>query len=52
MSESAHYKSLHEKRGKQLNLGKLYSAPADKGKQKVSEGNKPSGGGTPAPIKC
>lgn len=33
--------------------GTLYSSPADKGKQKVAEGKKPSGGGaSPNPIKC
>lgn len=51
-ARSTHYKSLGEKRGKQLNHGKLYNASADKGKHKVSEGKKPSGGGTPTPIKC
>lgn len=52
MAWSSHYKSLIEKRGKQLKHGKLYSAIADKGKQKVLEGKKLNGGGTPAPIKC
>lgn len=49
---SAYYKSLSEKMGKQLNRGKPYSASADKGKQKISDGKKPIRGGTPAPIKC
>lgn len=40
---STHYKSLSEERGRQLNHGKLYSSPADRGKQNVSEGKKPSG---------
>lgn len=50
-ARSAHYKSLSEKRGKHMNCGKLNSAQADKGKQKFSEGKKPSGGGTLVPIK-
>lgn len=29
-AQFAHYKSLSEKRGKQLNHGKLYSVPTDK----------------------
>lgn len=49
---SSHYKSLSDKRGNQLNPEKLYSALNVKGKQKVSKGKKPSGGGTPTPIKC
>ncbi|XP_050896740.1 uncharacterized protein LOC127103528 [Lathyrus oleraceus] len=49
---SSHYKSMNEKTGKQLNRGKLYSSIADKGKHKVSQGKNPSGGGTPASIKC
>ncbi|XP_050908648.1 uncharacterized protein LOC127122339 [Lathyrus oleraceus] len=48
----ANYKSLSEKRGKSLNSGKLYSVPADKGKQKISYGRRPSVGGASAPIKC
>lgn len=40
---SAHYKSLSEKRGKQLNNGKSYSVPTDKIKYKVSKGKYPSG---------
>ena len=31
---------------------KPYDAPADKGKQKVFNGNKTSGGGASAPVKC
>lgn len=38
-----HYNMVSEKRGKQQNCGKSYSAPVDKGKQKAKEGKKPSG---------
>ncbi|XP_050877790.1 uncharacterized protein LOC127081589 [Lathyrus oleraceus] len=41
-AKSAHYKSLSERRGKNQNRGKSYSAPADKGKQKDSDDKKPS----------
>lgn len=40
---SAYYKSLSEKKGRNRNRGKLYSALADKGKQKASGESKPSG---------
>lgn len=42
----SHYKSLSEKKGNLRHKGTPYSAPADKGKQKVVEGKKPSRGGT------
>ncbi|XP_050897543.1 uncharacterized protein LOC127104402 [Lathyrus oleraceus] len=49
----AHYKELSERRGKQnLNRGKPYSAPVDKGKQRVVGGKRTSGGGAPTPLKC
>ncbi|XP_050897693.1 serine/arginine-rich splicing factor RS2Z32-like [Lathyrus oleraceus] len=51
-AQSVHYKSLSEKRGKQLNHGKLYNVPFDKGKQRISYGRRPSVGGASAPIKC
>ncbi|XP_058769023.1 uncharacterized protein LOC131642874 [Vicia villosa] len=53
-AHSAHYKSLSEKRGKQhMNRGRPYDAPADRGKQKIADGKRPSGGGVPPnPIKC
>ncbi|XP_050890692.1 uncharacterized protein LOC127096120 [Lathyrus oleraceus] len=39
-------------KGKHHYRGKLYSAPADKGKQRVSDEKRPGGGETPASIKC
>ncbi|XP_050919848.1 uncharacterized protein LOC127137429 [Lathyrus oleraceus] len=52
--EAAHagLKSLSEKKGKRHFRGKLYVTPADKGKQKASDGKKTSGGGAPASVKC
>lgn len=47
-----HYKMVSEKRGKQQNRGKPYSAPADKGKLKSREGKKPSGGDASTGITC
>ena len=42
---NAHYKIISEKRGKhQQNNGKPYDAPASKGKQKVVQGQRTSGG--------
>ena len=52
-AKSAHYKSISEKRGKQhQNRGKPYSVPAEKGKQKVADGKRPSEGGAPTNLKC
>lgn len=52
-ARSTHYKGLSEKRGNHnLNCGKPYSAPADKGKQRVVDGKRPSGGGALTPLKC
>lgn len=49
----AHYKELSERRGKQnLNRGKPYSAPNDKGKQRAVGGKRTSGGGALTPLKC
>ncbi|XP_050918757.1 uncharacterized protein LOC127136210 [Lathyrus oleraceus] len=48
----AHYKSLSEKKGKNQYRGNSYSAPADKGNQRVSDEKRPSGGDTLASIKC
>ncbi|XP_050897553.1 uncharacterized protein LOC127104412 [Lathyrus oleraceus] len=46
-------KQLSERSGKQnLNRGKPYSAPVDKGKQRVVGGKRTSGGGAPTPLKC
>lgn len=42
---SSHYKSLSEKRGRRLNCEKLYSVLANKGKQRILDGRRPSGGG-------
>ncbi|XP_050878712.1 uncharacterized protein LOC127082514 [Lathyrus oleraceus] len=50
-AQFAHYKSLREKRGKQLNHGKSYSVPVDKGKYIILNGRRTSVGGVPAPIK-
>ncbi|XP_050908969.1 uncharacterized protein LOC127122717 [Lathyrus oleraceus] len=50
---STHYKGLSERRGNQnLNCGKPYSAPADKGKQRAADSKRPSGGGALTPLKC
>ena len=44
---------LSEKRGKhQQNHGKPYDAPAGKGKQKVVQGQRTSGGDAPASVVC
>lgn len=51
-AQPAHYKSLSEKRGKQLNHGKSYSVPVDKGKQRISDSRRPSVGEALAHIKC
>ena len=51
-SRSAHYKHLSEKKEKGQFRGKPYATPADKGKQKVSDGKKQSGGAGSVPIKC
>ncbi|XP_050908915.1 uncharacterized protein LOC127122658 [Lathyrus oleraceus] len=44
---SAHYKSLHDKKGKGQFRGKPYY-----GKKKSGDGKKPSGGGSHTPVKC
>ncbi|XP_050916732.1 uncharacterized protein LOC127131885 [Lathyrus oleraceus] len=52
-ARSAPYNGLSERRGKHnLNRGKPYSAPADKGKQRDAYGKRPSGGGVSTPLKC
>ncbi|XP_050908606.1 uncharacterized protein LOC127122285 [Lathyrus oleraceus] len=52
-AHSAHYKGMSERRGNQnLNHGKPYSAPADKGKQRAADGKRPSRGGALTPLKC
>ncbi|XP_050916550.1 uncharacterized protein LOC127131679 [Lathyrus oleraceus] len=43
----AHYKSLHDKKGKRQSRGKPYD-----GKKKVGDGKKPSGGEPHTPVKC
>jgi len=49
----AHYKIMNERKGKQeQSRGKPYSAPADKGKQRVNDENKPRKRDTPAEIVC
>ncbi|XP_058733135.1 uncharacterized protein LOC131604728 [Vicia villosa] len=49
----SHYKAANERKGKHRFGGTPYSAPADKGKQKASKSNKPSGGwAIPNPTKC
>ncbi|XP_050890416.1 uncharacterized protein LOC127095826 [Lathyrus oleraceus] len=51
-AQSTYYKRLSERRGKKnLNRGKPYSALTDKGKQRVVDGKRPSGGGAPTPLK-
>lgn len=51
-ARSAHYKGLSKKRGKQnLNRGKPYSAPTDKGQQRAADHKRPSGGGAHTPLK-
>ncbi|XP_058733102.1 uncharacterized protein LOC131604694 [Vicia villosa] len=50
---NAHYQVISEKRGKsQQGRGKPYDGPAGKGKQKATEGNRTSGGNSPAGIVC
>ena len=50
---NAHYKIINEKRGKhQQNRGKPYDAPVGKGKQKVSQDQRTSGGDAPACVIC
>ncbi|XP_058748525.1 uncharacterized protein LOC131621490 [Vicia villosa] len=50
---NAHYRVINEKRSKsQQGRGKPYEASNGKGKQKVSDGEKTSGGDAPAGIVC
>ncbi|XP_058784152.1 uncharacterized protein LOC131658921 [Vicia villosa] len=50
---NAHYKIVNERRGKhQQNCGKPYDAPAGKGKQKVVDGKRTSGGDAAAGVVC
>src|ERR1051325_171932 len=51
---NAHYKIVSDRRGKsQQNRGKLYDAPASRGKQRAAPGQRTSGGGgAPAGIVC
>ncbi|XP_050908397.1 uncharacterized protein LOC127122025 [Lathyrus oleraceus] len=52
-ARSTHYKGLSERRGKQnMNSGKRYNAPADKGKQISTDGKRSSEGGSLTPLKC
>ncbi|XP_050885333.1 uncharacterized protein LOC127089884 [Lathyrus oleraceus] len=46
MDRSAHYKSLSERKGKKWYRMKLYSAPAEKGKQRVLDEKRPTRGET------
>jgi len=48
----AHYKVLKERKGKQQDRGKPYSAPADKGKQRVNDERRPKKNEVPAEIVC
>ncbi|XP_050877867.1 uncharacterized protein LOC127081682 [Lathyrus oleraceus] len=51
--QSAYYKGLSETRGKQnLNSGKPYNAPTDKGRQRDTDGKRSGGGGVPTHLKC
>ncbi|XP_058752732.1 uncharacterized protein LOC131625914 [Vicia villosa] len=53
IAQSAHYKSLNEKRGKlHHDCKKPYYAPTEKGKQKVFDWKKTSGRGAPTHVKC
>ncbi|XP_058775522.1 uncharacterized protein LOC131649782 [Vicia villosa] len=53
IAHSTHYKSLNKKRGKlHHDRKKPNNAPDDKGKQKVFDWRKTSGGGTPATVRC
>lgn len=52
MAMTAHYKSFSDKKGRDQGCGKLYVTLADKGKQRVSYGNKASEGGAPTTVKC
>ncbi|XP_058766696.1 uncharacterized protein LOC131640299 [Vicia villosa] len=50
---NAHYKIVNERRGKnQQNHGKPYVAPVGKGKQKVAEGKRTSGGYALVGVVC
>ncbi|XP_050878328.1 uncharacterized protein LOC127082149 [Lathyrus oleraceus] len=52
-AQSAHYNGLSERKGKQnLNRGKPYNAPTDKGKQIADDGKRPIEGGGHTPLKC
>lgn len=51
-AQSAHYKSISEKKEKGEFRGNPYVALADKGKQKTMVEKKPSGGGAPALVQC
>ncbi|XP_050895812.1 uncharacterized protein LOC127102487 [Lathyrus oleraceus] len=47
-----YYKSLSEKKGNNQYRGKLYSAPTEKGKHRVLDEKRLSGGETPTSVKC
>ncbi|XP_058768218.1 uncharacterized protein LOC131641940 [Vicia villosa] len=50
---NAYYKMLNDRRGKnQQNCGKPNDAPIGKGKQKVAQGQRTSGGDAPASVVC
>ncbi|XP_058764838.1 uncharacterized protein LOC131638302 [Vicia villosa] len=50
---NAHYRVINEKRGKsQQGRGKPYDAPSGKGKEKVTDGKRTSGGDAPAGVTC
>lgn len=49
---NAHYKVQKERKGKQQDRGKPYSAPADKSKQKVNDERRPRESDAPAKVVC
>src|SRR3954463_5199529 len=50
---NAHYRVINEKRGKGYQgRGKPYDVPSGKGKQKVTDGKRTSGGDAPAGVTC
>ncbi|XP_058759427.1 uncharacterized protein LOC131632713 [Vicia villosa] len=50
---NAHFKVVTDRKGKnQQNRGKPYDAPTGKGKQRVTQGQRSSGGGAPPNVTC
>ena len=48
----AHYKVMKERKGKQQDRGKPYSAPTDKSKKEVNDERRPQKKAAPAEITC